>query len=90
MDKENIIHYKALLCEIMYVNETKYYFYEMKPDKNINWPWELCGYSETYYAGDNDTGEIVTGYIVLINRDVIAWNSQSHKTVRIYVKESEY
>ena len=40
----------------------------MKPYKNLNGPWELCGCSNTDYVGDNDTQKIVTGYIVLVNR----------------------
>ena len=32
----------------------------MKPYGNINVPWELCGYSDTDYKGDNDTKKIVT------------------------------
>ena len=47
----------------------------MKPDVNMNRPWEQRGYSDTDYAGDNYTCKIVTGYIVLINRAVIAWHS---------------
>ena len=46
----------------------------MKPDGNINVPWEILSYSDADYAGDNDTRENVTGYIVLINRSVIAWS----------------
>ena len=49
----------------------------MKPDKKINKPWVLSGYSDADYAGDNDTRKSVTGYIVLINIAFIAWCSQS-------------
>ena len=62
----------------------------MKTDVNINVPQELHGYSEAEYAGDNDTQENVTGYIVLINRSVIAWRPLSQKTVTLSVTESEY
>ena len=34
-------HYKALLRAIKYVMDAKDYFYQMKPDGNINGPWEL-------------------------------------------------
>ena len=37
-----------------------------KPDRNINGTWELHGYSDADYAGDNDTQKSVTVYIVLI------------------------
>ena len=61
-----MINYKALLHAIKYIVDTKYYFYQMKPDVNINGPWELCGNSYADYAGDNDTLKSVTGYIFLI------------------------
>ena len=44
----------------------------MKPEVSLNGPWELCGYSDTYYAGDKNTHKSITVYIVLINRLVIA------------------
>ena len=53
--------YKALIRAIKYVIGTKYYCYQMKPDANINVPWELCVYSDADYAGDNDTQKSVTG-----------------------------
>ena len=62
----------------------------MKPDRNINGPWELRGYSDADYAGNNDTRKIMTGYIVLINGAVMAWCSQSQKTVTLSVTEAEY
>ena len=66
-------HYKSLLRSIKYVIEKNYNFFHMKLDGNINGPWDLCGYIDADYAGDNDIWKIVTRYIVLINRAVIAW-----------------
>ena len=68
-----MIHYKALLRAIKYTIDTKDYCCQMKPDGNINEPWELSGYSDADYTGDNDTRKSVTGYIVLINGAVIDW-----------------
>ena len=62
----------------------------MKPDGNTNRPWELRGYSDADYVGNNDTQKIVIGYIVLINRSVITCHSQIHKTVTLSVIEAEY
>ena len=66
-------HYKALLCEIRYVIDTKHDFYQIKPGGDTNGLWESRSYSDADYAGDKDTQKSVTGYIVLINRAVIAW-----------------
>ena len=46
MDKESTSHYKALIFEIKYAIDTKYYLYQMKPDGNTNEPWELFGYRD--------------------------------------------
>ena len=62
----------------------------MKSEGKLNWTWELRGYSDTDYAGYNNTGKIVTGYIVIINGVVIACRLRSQKTVTLYVIEDEY
>ena len=63
MDEANMIHYKSLLRATKYVIETKYYFWQMKTDRNINGPWELSVYSDADYTGDNDSRKSVIGYI---------------------------
>ena len=55
MDKANMSHYKALIRAIKHFIGTQNYFYQMKPDRNINGPCELCSYSDMDYVGDNDT-----------------------------------
>ena len=62
----------------------------MKPGRNINVPWELCGHSDTNYSGDNNTRKSMTGYIFLINRLVINWRSRIQKSVTLSVIEAEY
>ena len=62
----------------------------MKPDGNINGLWELRGYSDADYTGDNITQKILTGYIVLINGAVIDWPSKYQKIVTLSVTEDKY
>ena len=81
-------HQKALLYEIKCIIDKKDYCYQMKPEGNLNGPWEIHGYSDTDYAGDNDTWKSMSGSIVLINRVVIEWNLQSQKTVTLSVYRS--
>ena len=38
MDKENMSRYKALLLEIKYAIDTKYYCYQIKSEVNLNGP----------------------------------------------------
>ena len=83
-------HFKSLLREINNVIDTKYYCCNMKPDGNINGPWELRGYSDMDYIGDEDTWKSVTGYIVLTNRAVIDCRLQSQKTVTLSIIEAKY
>ena len=85
-----MIHYMAPLHSIRYVIVTKYYCCHIKPDVYINAPWELCGYSDADYTGDNDTCESVTRYIVIINRAVIDWSFLIQKKVSLSVTESWY
>ena len=80
-----MIHNKDIILVIKYIIDTKHYFYQMKPDVNINGPWKLRGYSDVDYAGDNDTRKSMTGYIFLINRAFIACISRIHKTVTLYI-----
>ena len=72
-----MIHYKAIINSIKYVINTTDYCYQKKSDGNINGPWEIRGYSDADYAGDNDTKKSVTGYIVQINGSVTAWRLRS-------------
>ena len=90
MYKANVINYKALIQETKYISDKKYYYYHMKTYININIPWELRVYSVVDYTGDNYTRKSVTGYIVIINGSVIAWNSKIQKTVTLSVTKAEY
>ena len=90
MNEANMRHYKDILLAIKYVIYTKDYCYKIKLDKNTNEPWELHGYSDVDYARDNKTKKSMTGYIVLINRAVIAWCLRSQKTFTLSVTEVEY
>ena len=75
MDESNMSHYKDFLHEIKYV----------KPDRNLNRPLELSGYSDGDYEGDKYTQKSVTGYIVLINGALISCRLQCQKTGTLYV-----
>ena len=73
MYKSNMSHFNALMREIKYVIDTKHYCHQMKPDLNLNGPWEISGYSDAYYAVNKNTWKSVTGYIILIDVVVIVW-----------------
>ena len=64
-------HLKSLLCTIKYITDTKDYCYQMKPEGNLNEPWELCDYSDADYTGNNNTQKSVTRYTIISNEVVI-------------------
>ena len=51
---------------LLILNETR--------NKNTKRTWEIRGYSDADYTGDNDTRKSVTGYIVLNNGTLIDWH----------------
>ena len=90
MDEANMSHYKYLLCKTKYTIDTTKYWYQIKPDRNLNVPWAIQIYSDSDYAGYNGTQKSVKGYIILINGVVIACCSQIQKTVTLSVSEAVY
>ena len=68
----------------------KKYCYQIKPDGNLNGPWELHTYSDVDYAEYNKTQKRVTGCIVTINKFFITCHLQSQKIVTLSVTETEY
>ena len=62
----------------------------MNQDVNINGSWELRGYIDADYTGDNDIHKSVSRYIVLINVSVVTWSFRSQKTVTLSVTEAKY
>ena len=69
-----MMQYKSLMQATKYIIHMNNYFFHMKPDGNLNGQLELCGYSDIEYVGDNGTKERVKGYVILVNRVVVAWH----------------
>ena len=67
VDEANMSHYKSFLREIEYVINTKYYFYQIKLEGNLNTSWDIRAYSDTNYVEDNNIHKIMTGCIIIIN-----------------------
>jgi hypothetical protein len=51
---------------------------------------ELRGRSDSDYAGDKNTRQSVSGYVVYLNGALIAWRSKAQKTVTLSSTEAEY
>jgi hypothetical protein len=53
-------------------------------------PLRLEGYSDADWAGNLDTRQSTTGYIVMLNNGAIAWRSRLQPTVALSTMELEY
>jgi hypothetical protein len=52
--------------------------------------WEMKTYSDSDFAGDTDTRQSVSGYIIYLNGAAIAWRSKGQKSVSLSSTEAEY
>lgn len=50
----------------------------------------LIGYCDSDWAGDIDEGKSTTGYCVMLNNNLISWNSRRQRTIAQSSAESEY
>lgn len=50
----------------------------------------LLGYSDADYAGDVDTRRSTTGYVFVLNRRAISWQSKVQPTVATSTTEAKY
>ena len=50
----------------------------------------MCKYIDAGYVGDNYTWKSVTVCAIIINRVIISWFSDIHKTIMLPVTEAEY
>ncbi|GMI67402.1 hypothetical protein HRI_000409500 [Hibiscus trionum] len=50
----------------------------------------LVGYTNSYMAGDIDSGRSTSGYLITYVRGVVAWQSRLQKCVALSTTESEF
>lgn len=51
---------------------------------------ELCGYSDSDFAGDVDNRKSTSGYIYTYNGGAVTWSSKLQDTVALSTTEAEY
>ena len=52
--------------------------------------WNLSGFCDSDYAGDTDTRQSISGYIIYVNNCPMSWRSQGQKSVTLSSTEAEY
>ena len=81
-------HQKAMFRIMDYVHETKDYGVILTRSENK--VLKVTAYVDSNYASDWDTRKSVTGYVVYINGNIVAWKSKSQKCVTLSSTEAEY
>jgi hypothetical protein len=77
-------HWEAAKSVLKYLNSTR--------DVGITYSGGsgLQGYSDSDYAGDEDSRRSTTGYVYILNGGAISWSSRFQPTVAASTTEAEY
>ena len=51
---------------------------------------ELNGYSDSNYAGDNDSRKSTSGYMMIFAGGAVSWQSRLQKCITLFTTETEY
>jgi len=80
------------LCRIVkFVIDTKEYGLKIKPKlEEFDKSWTMTIFSDSNYAGDNDTRVSVTGYCIFLLGVPIVWKSKSQKSVTLSSSKAEF
>ncbi len=73
--------YHEMLCIIKYVLDTKDYRLMIDPTYKKNKPWALVCYSDSDYAGESDTRQSISGFILYMCNIPISWKSKQSVTL---------
>lgn len=88
MDGATPAHLKLMYRAIKYAYDTRQVSLSLSP--KYEGTWKISGKSDSDYAGDKNTRQSVSGYVVYLNGALIAWKSKSQKTVTLSSTEAEY
>jgi hypothetical protein len=87
MSNPNISHFKALDRLWKYLNNYPKLGTYYDCNKNI---FELLGYTDADWGGDIISRKSTSGFLYLLNNNIISWNSILQKTVALSSCEAEY
>ena len=89
MDGATMLGYQELLRVIKYVLDTEGYGLKLKPVSEDE-TWRLTAYTDSDWAGDQESRISVSGYILYFGSVAAAWRSRGQKSVSLSSSEAEY
>ena len=89
MGGATMLGYQELLRVIKYVLDTEGYGLKLKPVSEDEL-WRLTAYTDSDWAGDQETRISVSGYILYFGSVAAAWRSRGQKSVCLSSSEAEY
>ena len=87
MIKANEAHYKQLLRLIKYIIDTKQLMLKIELKEG---DWNMTGFCDSDFAGDNDTRKSISGYIIYLNGMIVSYRSKGQNIVTLSSTEAEY
>jgi hypothetical protein len=91
MSNSNSTHYKVLDRIWKYLNNPDLgMIYYKNINNNIQNNIILRGYTDSDWGGDTITRKSTSGYIYILNNNIISWNSVQQKTITLSSCEAEY
>ena len=90
LDGPNEAAVKELKRVIKFVLDTKNYGLIINPKKNHDFKWKLTIYTDSDWAGDKDTRQSVSGYVLFLMNVPILWKSKGQNTLALSSSEAEY
>jgi Reverse transcriptase (RNA-dependent DNA polymerase) len=83
--------YKELLRVLKYVLDTKNLSLKLQPKKEEGKTyWNIVAYSDSDFAGDNETRISIAGFILYLMGVPISWKSKGQKSVTLSSSEAEF
>jgi len=90
MDGAAVHHYKNLLRVIKFVISTKNKCLVMHGNATCGkFSWNIQAFSDSDYAGDKDTRLSVSGFVIYICGNAVAWRSKAQRNVTLSSSEAE-
>ena len=88
MDRANEEGYKKLLQVLNFIKYTTDLGIIFKTSKILTWNLEC--YSDSDFAGDTTNRKSISGYLIYVNQNLIAWSSKQQPIVTTSSTEDEY
>ena len=91
LDSPSPCAYKSMLRTIKFVLDTRSLAIRIKPIPfGEELQWEIVAFSDSDFAGDNETRISVAGFVLYLMGVPISWKSKGMKSVTLSSSEAEY